>query len=79
MKIEVQCYAGHKADQRPVRFHVDGRGYEVAEVLDQWYGPDDAWYRVRANDGNVYILKRRTSTPEAAWELVSFRALSHEQ
>jgi len=24
------------------------------KTLDQWYGPDDVFYKVRARDGNVY-------------------------
>jgi hypothetical protein len=36
----------------------------VEEVLDQWYGPQDAFYKVRADDGNLYILRRETSTPD---------------
>jgi hypothetical protein len=73
MKIEVDCYSGRKADERPVRFHLDGREYLVEEVLDQWFGPEDAYYKVRADDGNLYILRRETSTPEGIWHLASFR------
>ena len=36
----------------------------VEEVLDQWYGPQDAFYKVRADDGNLYILRRETSTSD---------------
>ncbi len=59
MKLEVDCYSGRKADERPVRFRLDGRQYLVEEVLDQWYGPHDAFYKVRADDGNLYILRRK--------------------
>jgi len=34
----------------------------VESVEDQWYGPDDAYFRVGADDGNTYVLdttKRR--------------------
>jgi hypothetical protein len=30
----------------------------VEELLDQWYGPHDVFFKVKANDGNVYILRR---------------------
>jgi len=36
MKVWVQCYTGRKADERPVRFRLDGHEYMVEEVLDQW-------------------------------------------
>jgi hypothetical protein len=73
MKLQVDCYSGRKSEERPVRFRLDGRQYLVEEVLDQWYGPHDAYYKVRADDGNFYILRRETSTPEGTWDLVSFR------
>jgi hypothetical protein len=65
MELEVNCYSGRKADERPVRFRLDKRDYTVEEVLDQWYGPDDAFYKVRAQDGNVYALRHQTS--DGSW------------
>jgi len=61
MDVQVQCYAGHKGDERPVRFRLDGRDYMVDELIEQWYGPDDAFYKVRADDGRAYLLRRHTS------------------
>jgi len=75
MKLEVFCYSGYKVDERPVRFRLGGCEYSVDEVLDQWYGPEDVYFRVRADDGNLYILRRRASTPEGEWSLESFRDL----
>ena len=74
-KLEVDCYSGRKADERPVRFRLAEHEYLVEEILDQWYGPQDAFYKVRASDGNLYILRREMSTPDGAWYLVSFRRL----
>ena len=76
MKLEVECYSGRKADERPVRFRLDGREYLVEEVLDQWYGRDDQFFKVRADDGNLYILRHETSNPDGGWHLVSFRQSS---
>ena len=73
MKLEVDSYSGRKADERPLRFRLDGRPYAVEEVIDQWYDPESISYKVRADDGNFYILRRQTSTPDGTWELVSFR------
>jgi hypothetical protein len=72
MKVRVECYAGFKAEERPVRFNLEGHDYFVEEVLDQWYGPDDAYFKVRADDGNRYILRRATSAPVGEWSLESF-------
>jgi hypothetical protein len=70
-ELEVNCYSGRKADERPARFRLDKRDYTVEEVLDQWYGPDDAFYKVRAQDGNVYVLRQQTS--DRSWHLAAFR------
>ena len=78
VKLEVDCYSGRKADERPVRFRLEGRQYLVEEVLDQWYGLQDAFYKIRADDGNLYILRRESSSPEGAWHLVSFRQMPPE-
>lgn len=36
-QIEVECYAGAKADETPRRFNLEGQNIEVNEVLDRWY------------------------------------------
>lgn len=69
--LEVECYSGRKADERPVRFTMGEHVYIVEELLDQWYGPDDNYFKVQADDGNLYILRRNTSSGE--WSLESFR------
>jgi hypothetical protein len=74
MKLRVECYAGRKADERPVRFQLDDRDYLVEEVLDLWYGSDDTFFKVRADNRNLYILRHTTSRNE--WTLESFRQLN---
>jgi hypothetical protein len=66
----VNRYSGRTADERPVRFRLEDCQYMVEEVLDQWYGPQDAFYKVRADDCNLYILRRETSTPDGSWHLI---------
>ncbi|HYT23650.1 MAG TPA: hypothetical protein VEW05_25855 [Candidatus Polarisedimenticolia bacterium] len=79
MKLSVECYSGRKADERPVRFWLDGKQYQVEAVLDQWYDPQGIFYKVRANDGNIYIIRQQTSTPDGTWDLVSFRRTDQER
>jgi uncharacterized protein (UPF0128 family) len=73
MRVQVTCYSGWKADERPVRFRLAGHEYRVEEVLDQWYGPDELFFKVRADDGKLYILRRQSSVSDGDWDLVSFR------
>lgn len=70
--ILVQCYAGHRADERPTRFAIRGREFQVVDVEDQWYEPDAIYFRVRADDGNFYIL--RHDEGRDVWTLDAFRA-----
>ena len=75
MKLQVECYSGSKADERPVRFRLGERLFMVEEVLDQWYGPDDSFFKLRADDGNLYIIRHSLSAVEQDWQLESFRAV----
>jgi hypothetical protein len=51
MKLTVQCYSGRKADERPIRFCLEGRPYQIEAVLDQWYDPESVFYKVRRMTG----------------------------
>jgi hypothetical protein len=73
MTLRVECYSGGKADERPVRFSLGERVYFVEEVRDQWYGTSALFFKVRADDGNLYILRQDQSAPETKWSLESFR------
>ena len=72
LEVRVECYSGYKADEKPRRFTISGRSYEVTQVIDQWCGPDDTWFRVKAGDGNTYILRRTTRDQSDTWTLESF-------
>lgn len=72
MQIMVECYAGYRADERPRRFVLGGRPYEVVEVEDRWYSPQAMFFRVVASDGNRYVLRHEESKDE--WSLEAFRA-----
>lgn len=70
--IRVECHAGYRAEERPLRFAIRERVFEVAEVDDQWYSPDARYFRVRADDGNFYVLRHDEIAGQ--WTLDAFRA-----
>ena len=72
MKLRVECYFGHRADERPVKFWLGDSVLFVESIEDQWYGPDDVYFRVRADDGNTYVLGHNEERDE--WTLESFRS-----
>jgi hypothetical protein len=59
MKLSVKCYADRKADERPIRFRLEGRQYLVEAVTAQWYDPESIFYKVRVDEGNLYILRQQ--------------------
>ncbi|MBN2159466.1 MAG: hypothetical protein JW807_08730 [Spirochaetes bacterium] len=65
--IRVETYSGYKADERPMTFILGETRHEVSEIIDRWYGPDYRYFKVRADDGCVYILKYDESRDR--WEL----------
>ena len=77
MMIEVETYSGYRADERPLRFVLKGRTYEVAEVEDRWYSPCASYFRVVAEDGNRYVLCHDEA--REVWTLEAFRARSAEE
>ena len=60
--LDVQCYAGRKAGERPIRFRIGSRECLVEEIVEQWYGPEDSFFKVRADDGKRYVLRHHTLT-----------------
>ena len=74
--IKVECYAGYRADERPLRFELGDRVLEIESIEDRWYSQEARYFRVRAADGNVYVLKH--DEREDVWELDAFRAENNQ-
>lgn len=72
--VQVRCYSGYKANERPVSFRIRDHEHTVTDILDRWYGPDYAYFKLKADDGNTYIL--RYSEPHDEWELYYYNSLA---
>jgi hypothetical protein len=68
--IRVECYAGHRGEEAPRRFYLGARAIEVTEIVDRWLDPAHRYFKVRGDDGGVYIL--RHDVPEDFWEMTLF-------
>jgi hypothetical protein len=55
--IVVDAYSGFKANERPRRFVLRERVYEIAAVEEQWYLPEAMFFRVRTTEGQRYVLR----------------------
>jgi len=69
----VECYSGYKVNERPAAFTFQGRRWEISEILDRWYeggmNPDEPiinYFKVKADDGNVFILRYTAASDEWA-------------
>ena len=58
MAIRVECYAGYRGEQEPLAFWLGERRVAVRAVVDRWFAPRQRWFRVDANDGNMYVLRQ---------------------
>ena len=70
MQIRVHCYAGHRGEEEPRAFDLGDRHLEVVEIADRWLAPDHRYFKVQADDGNVYILRQDEAAGD--WEMTSF-------
>lgn len=68
--VRVESYAGHRGEQEPRRFFLDGRVVEVAEVMDRWLAPDHRYFKLRDRDGATWILRHDEATD--AWEMTMY-------
>jgi len=70
MRIRVECHAGYRGEERPIRFFLKQRSVEILDLVDQWYDPDYRYFKVRGDDGSVYILRQVLDNEH--WELTMF-------
>lgn len=71
MQVQVKVHEQREGQRVPCGLTLDGREILVADVLDQWPGTDHRYFKVRGDDGNVYIL--RLDEKRAHWELILFQ------
>jgi hypothetical protein len=72
MQVQVERCADHLGVERPVRFQFAAREVQIVENVDQWYGSDYCYFKIKGSDGNLYIL--RFDETRAQWELTMFQS-----
>jgi hypothetical protein len=68
LSLRVECYAGHRADERPLALWLEDRRIAVREVVDRWLGEGHAYFKVTGEDGLRYFLRR--DDRHDRWELI---------
>ena len=72
MQVCVETYTDHRGHELPFRLHLDTRTVDFTEIVDRWYGDDYCYFKVRAADGDLYIL--RFDEDCAEWGLTMFKS-----
>ena len=67
MKITVDAYSGYRANERPASFAMGKRVFRVEEVIDRWRGEDHDYFKLKADDDCIYIIRYDRCRDE--WEL----------
>ena len=68
--LRVECYAGYKGDERPLKLQIDEHMVEITEIEDRWYSPGATFFRVLLANGERYVLRREDA--QDAWTLEAF-------
>ena len=71
MAIRVECYAGYHGEQEPLAFWLGERRVAVRTVVDRWFAPTQRWFKVEADDGNLYDLRKDDTSGD--WDIAAFR------
>lgn len=70
MAIRVECYCGYRGEQEPRAFWLGERRLEALEILDRWLAPEYRYFKVKADDGDAYVLRHDQVRDE--WTLGAF-------
>jgi hypothetical protein len=71
MQIEVESDADDAGIKKPKRIRLNGRVVEIVEAIDRWPGRDYSYFKVKGDDGSLYIL--RLNEARDSWELTMFQ------
>ena len=55
--VRVKSYSGYKANERPLSFVIKGLEKKVVEIKERWIGPDTDYFKIKADDEKMYILR----------------------
>jgi len=72
LTVGLECYAGHRGEQTPRTLILGDRRIAVAEIVDAWLAPDYRYFKLRATDGDTYLV--RHDERSGTWELTMFGA-----
>jgi hypothetical protein len=75
LDLVVHCYAGYCGEETPRTFTLGQRPRLVTEVIDRWLDPKHRYFKVRADDGGIYLLCHNTRSTH--WQLTLYDSGRH--
>ena len=73
--VKVECYSGYRVNERPVAFTINEcdytRSFKIREVIDRWFGETADYFKVIADDENIYLLKY--DSHQDVWDLIFYQ------
>jgi hypothetical protein len=70
LRCRVECYCGYRAEESPRRFFIGKRAINLVEIIDRWLDPRHRYFKVRGDDGGIYILRYDVELDR--WEMILF-------
>ena len=55
------------------RFLARERRLVVRALVDRWFAPTQRWFRVNADDGNMYVLRQDEASGD--WDIAAYRRM----
>lgn len=72
--LKVETSTGSASAGLPVSFTLLERKFMVSELMDSWHGVDHAYFKLVADDGNLYVIRHDLERDE--WEIVLTETVS---
>jgi hypothetical protein len=72
MRLHVDTQPASGGMTMPQGFYLRARYVAVVETIDQWFGPDYRYVKVRGDDGGCYILRVHDAHDD--WQLTMFQS-----
>ncbi len=69
MALRVECSVAPGGEAEPLAVWFGSRRVGVRAIVDRWFAPHRRWYRIDADDEQLYVLRHDEATGE--WDLAA--------
>jgi hypothetical protein len=69
MALRVEVGSEFLGEPEPIAVWFGARRVGVRAVVDRWFAPNQRWYRIDADDEQLYVVRHDQTTGE--WDLAA--------